>query len=121
MVRVLRVEGTSWSITASVHVIPVHGRTGLRYEFKSSLAMWPRKVSGEAENLLAQVGWYDGSRRLLFRQGYRGKWEPSPSGTFAHFYKNLATVGAIRDEAGRLEALQQGLANLSLELSSKRR
>src|SRR5262245_28131915 len=73
--RPLRVDGTQWSATAYIHVVPRSRRGSPSYEFKSSIALWPRNVDDEAEKRVASLGWYRSTKAALVRAGYRGKWE----------------------------------------------
>jgi hypothetical protein len=92
-----------------VHIVPDHESrvgSGRRIRFKSSVTLWPPKLSKQHEKRLASVGWYRAIERAVGAGGYRGKWMPSPSGTFGDFWKELSGVAAVRREAAWLEGLE---------------
>jgi hypothetical protein len=107
--RSIRVHGSLWTACLKVHVVPapdVSRRRRPRIEFKSSVTLWPPRLSKQEKAELARKGWYEDVLRLLRQAGYGGRWMSSPSGKFGDFWKDLHDIQRIRKEAEWLEAFQ---------------
>jgi hypothetical protein len=109
--RTMKVEKSTWTVCLKVHVVPhgaLRGRSRHRLRFKSSVTIWPPKLSSEQERRLARLGWYRAIERAIGVRGYRGTWMSCPSGKFGDFWKDLSGVADVRREAtwlGRLSLL----------------
>ncbi len=110
--RVLMLRKKRWTVCFRIHVVPRGDGTrkgGVRLGFKSSVTLWPPRLSKAEENTLKQDGWYAKVHRVLLRVGYHGAWRRSPWGTFGDFWKqHLAGVAGVQRERGRLERLRLG-------------
>jgi hypothetical protein len=100
--RFIKMENSKWSVCFKVHAVPdssPRAGSSKRVRFKSSVTIWPPKLSAEQEKRLARAGWYRALEKAVDAGGYRGKWMPSLSGKFGDFWKDLSSVDDVRREA----------------------